>query len=53
MADTPLLSFRIDKSIRDKFQKLYPYCLSQFLRKAITLAIRDKELFNKIYFTEV
>ena len=53
MPETPLISFRIEKTKRDKFQKLYPYCLSQFLRKAIILAIRDRELFQKIYFSEV
>lgn len=53
MADTPLISFRINKSDRDKFQKLYPYCLSTFLRKCILIAIKNKQLFQQIYFSEV
>lgn len=52
MADTPLISFRLDKNIRDNFQRLYPFCLSRFLRKCILAAIKNRELFNQIYFSE-
>ena len=52
MSDTPLISFRLDKDKRDMFQKLYPFCLSRFLRKCIIAAIKNRQLFNDIYFSE-
>lgn len=49
MSDTPLVSFRLDKVTRDTFQKLYPYCLTRFIKKCILLAIKNKDFFIKIY----
>lgn len=47
------ISFRLPEDLRDKFQRLYPGCLSLFLRRAIELAIKDKSLFDKIFFTNL
>lgn len=44
------MSIRIDKDDNNMFQKLYPYCMSQFIKKAIKLAIADKKFFDKVYF---
>lgn len=46
-------SFRINKQEKNNFQKLYPYCLSRFLKLCIKKAVNDKKFFNEIYFSEV
>lgn len=46
------ISCLIDKELLDKFQKLYPYMLSQFVRKAIKKACTNKTLFTQITFGE-
>lgn len=45
------MSLRIDMNDNKMFQKLYPYCLSQFVRKAVKLAISDKKFFDKVFFS--
>lgn len=44
------MSLRIDMNDNKMFQQLYPYCLSQFVRKAVKLAIADKKFFDKVFF---
>lgn len=44
------ISFRCESSLRDDFQKKYPYCLSRFLILCIKYAIRDKKFFDAVYF---
>lgn len=44
------ISCQIDKEIKNKYQRLYPYTLSRFLINAIKLAIKDKNFFDKVYF---
>lgn len=46
-------SFRISIEDKNNFQKLYPYCLSRFVKLCIKKAVSDKQFFNKIYFGEV
>lgn len=48
--DSSPFSFRINKQDKNTFQKLYPYCLSRFIKLCISKAVRDPEFFNKIYF---
>lgn len=43
-------SFRISKQDKLTFQKAYPYCMSRFIKKAIKLAIQDKNFFDTVYF---
>lgn len=49
-ADSTPFSFRINKQDRDDFQRLYPYCLSRFIKLCINKAVKDKQFFNDIYF---
>lgn len=51
--NTPTISFRCDKTTRDTFQRLYPYCLTRFIKKCILLAVKNKEFFQKVYFEEI
>lgn len=46
-------SMRIDTADRNKFQELYPYCLSRFIKICIKKAVKDKKFFQNIYFSEV
>lgn len=46
-------SFRISTQDKNNFQKLYPYCLSRFIKRCISKAVNDKNFFNQIYFNEV
>lgn len=48
--DSAPFSFRILKKDRDEFQRLYPYCLSRFVKLCIKKAVSDKQFFNEIYF---
>lgn len=48
--DSTPFSFRISKKDRDEFQRLYPYCLSRFIKLCINKAVTDKQFFNEIYF---
>lgn len=48
--DSAPFSFRINKKDKDTFQRLYPYCLSRFIKLCISIAVRDPEFFKKIYF---
>ena len=43
-------SMRIDKNDRDVFQRLYPYCLSRFIKLCIKKAIKNPSFFNDVYF---
>lgn len=43
-------SFRINKKDKDTFQRLYPYCLSRFVKLCISRAVSDPMFFKQIYF---
>lgn len=34
----------------DLFNRIYPSCLSNFVRRAIRLAVNDKKSFDNIFF---
>ena len=42
-----------DAEVLDKFQRLYSYCLTKFICRAISLAVKDKAFFNTVFFSEV
>lgn len=44
------VSCRIDKKVKDIFQKKYPFCLSRFVVNCIKFAIKDKKFFDAIFF---
>lgn len=46
-------SFRISTEDKNVFQRLYPYCMSRFIKLCIKKAIQDKSFFNSIFFSEV
>lgn len=43
----------IDTEEYKKFNRLYPKLLKIFLNRAVKLANNDKDLFDKIFFSEV
>ena len=43
-------SFRINSEEKQIFQSLYPYCMSRFIKRCISIAIKDKHFFNQVYF---
>lgn len=43
-------SMRIDTEARNTFQRLYPYCLSRFIKLCIFRAIKNPSFFNEVYF---
>lgn len=44
------ISFRLDTNLNNNFQKLYPWCLSRFLKNCVIRAVNSKEFFQEIYF---
>ena len=41
----------LDKELVTRFRSLYPRLLSVFLERSINLALQDKNLFEKIFFS--
>lgn len=39
--------------IVEKFQKLYPYCLTIFVKRCIIKSLSNKDFFNFVFFDEV
>lgn len=44
------LSIRIEEVDYHYFNRLYPNCLTRFVRNAIKYSIKHKNLFEKIFF---
>lgn len=44
------LSFRLPLTLRNRFQRQYPYCMSRFLVNCIKCALKDKQFFESVYF---
>lgn len=44
------VSFYCPKDSIERFQKLYPHCLTLFLSRSVQLALSDRALFEKIFF---
>lgn len=40
----------IDSDLRDKFQRLYPYCMTPFLIRAVFKAVNDKSFFEEVFY---
>lgn len=39
-----------DSEFLDKFQRIYPNCLTRFLIRCIVKALSDKSFFTSVYF---
>lgn len=46
-------SLRVSTEDKNSFQRLYPYCLSRFLKLCIKKAVANPQFFKDIYFSEV
>lgn len=46
-------SFYAESSDLDKFQELFPNCFTLFMQRVLKAVLRDRELFNKIFWSEV
>lgn len=42
----------VNKSDYELFQKMYPNCLSRFIRSVIRLALADREFFLSVFFNQ-
>lgn len=40
---------RVNKERKNLFKKMYPYTLTDYVRRAINAAIQNKEIFKMIY----
>lgn len=47
------INVSVDSETYFTFLRFYRGCLSRFVRNAIKLAIKDKDFFNLVFFSEV
>lgn len=47
------ITFYMDSSISDVFDRLYPRLRSRFLKLCIEKSIQDKQFFDSVYFGDV
>lgn len=47
------INVSVDSFDYDSFLRFYRGCLSRFIRNALKLAIKDKDFFNLVFFSEV
>ena len=40
----------VDEDILNRFKSLYPQCLTLFIRRAISACVKDRQLFERIFF---
>ena len=43
----------LSASDADHFQRIYPDCMTRFVRNAVKIALSDKNFFDKIFFLAV
>ena len=46
------ITLQLDRTEKDKFEKLYPGLIKIYLQRAIHIANNDKSLFEHIFFLE-
>lgn len=47
------INVSVDSVDYNSFLRFYRGCLSRFIRNALKLAIKDKDFFNLVFFSEV
>lgn len=47
------INVSVNKDLYDKFQRLYPYTLSNYIRKCLLIACTNKHLFESILFGDL
>lgn len=52
-SDKKQINVSLDSSDYDSFMRFFRGCLSRFIRNAVKLAIKDKDFFNLVFFSEV
>lgn len=53
MSKNKQMTVYVDESILKRYQEMYPYTLTPLIRKFLSMVIKDKNLFQKIFFSEV
>lgn len=43
----------VDRTIVDLFNRMYPRCLTRFIRSCMSTAVNDKVFFDKMFFPDV
>lgn len=51
--DTKQVSAYAPIDVVRKFDELFPHCRSRFILRAIELAVKNKQVFDMIYFKEL
>lgn len=51
--DNTRISLCVDKKDFQAFQSAYRYCLSRFIRNAISMAVMSRPFFQQVFFNEV
>lgn len=46
------INVSVNPNTYEQFLRLYRGCLSRFIRNALSLAIKDKEFFNLVFFSK-
>lgn len=47
------VTIRLDDKNVEKFKKLYPKMIGTFFDNVLELALKDKDLFTKLFFKEI
>lgn len=53
MNNTLTVHVNIDKQVLDLFDRQYKSCRTRFIRNAMKLANKDRDLFDKIFFCDL
>lgn len=46
-----ILNLRVNEHEYDLFMRKYPKCISRFIRNAMSIALKDRDFFEKVYFS--
>lgn len=47
------VSFYISEELRNRYQELYPRTLTLLLQRFIKLVVKDRQLFERVFFEEI
>lgn len=53
MTNTLTVHVNIDKQVLELFDRQYKSCRTRFIRNAMKLANKDRDLFDKIFFCDL
>lgn len=45
-----IVTVSVDKSVYEHFQRMYPCCDKEFIKRALYQAIQSRDFFDKVFF---